>query len=53
MIYKVWLKIEEIDEEHDHYEDVSEPISLRQTFDTRAEAVNYLEHNIPIDGTVD
>lgn len=25
MIYKVWIHVEEIDEDHDHYEDVREP----------------------------
>lgn len=53
MIYKVWLTIEEIDEDKDHYVDVSEPVSLIQKFNSREEAVDYLEHNIPINGKVD
>lgn len=35
--YKVWLSIEEIDEENDHFENVSEPMDCGE-FDTLEEA---------------
>lgn len=28
MIYKIWVQIEEIDEDDDHYENVTEPIDV-------------------------
>jgi len=40
MKYKVWISVEEIDEETDHYGDVCEPDWLAE-FDTEAEAVSY------------
>ncbi len=37
MKYKVWVHIEEIDEENDHYEDVGMPISVGE-YDLLSEA---------------
>ena len=37
MIYKVWIQVEEIDEEADHYQNVSEPVELG-VFRTKAAA---------------
>lgn len=28
MSFKIWVQIEEIDEEHDHYKNVTEPIEI-------------------------
>jgi len=40
-IYKVWVHIEEIDEERDHYEDLDMPDSLG-VFDTPDEAREFI-----------
>jgi len=42
MIYKVWIHIEEDDEEKDHYQDIEEPQWLAE-FDSLAEARQYVE----------
>ena len=34
MIYKIWISIEEIDEDQDHYQDVDMPDSIGGEFDT-------------------
>lgn len=39
--FKVWISIEEIDEEHDVWENIGEPESLA-TFDTLEEAEAFL-----------
>jgi len=39
--YKVWISIEEIDEENDSWENIGEPDSLG-TFDTLEQAQEYL-----------
>lgn len=41
MKYKVWVQIEECDDETDHYENVSEPDELG-CFDTEEEAVDFM-----------
>ena len=28
MVYKIWVQIEEVDDENDHYENVTEPIDV-------------------------
>lgn len=40
MKYKVWMEIEEIDEDSGHYESLECPVSLRE-FDTLEEAVEF------------
>ena len=40
--YKVWTYIEEIDEDNDHYEDVSTPLSIGE-FKTKKEAEEFRE----------
>ena len=47
MIYKVWIQIEEIDEEKDHYENVTEPECIAE-FDSLKEATEFTD-NIPDD----
>ena len=44
-VYKVWVHIEEIDEEEDHYEDVCEPqcLGTYETFDEAVDKVASLE----------
>lgn len=39
--YKLWVEIEEINEEEDHYEDYGEPMSLCTTWDSPDAAVEY------------
>ena len=36
--YKVWVEIEEIDEENDSYINMEEPVSVGGEFDTEEEA---------------
>ena len=43
MIYKVWIHVEEIDEQADHYEDITEPVDIGGEFNTRAEAEVFAE----------
>ncbi len=45
MIYKVWIQIEEIDENKDHYLNISEPYEAGK-FDTEAEAVKFTENEL-------
>ena len=40
--YKVWLQIEEIDDDADHYEDVGEPMPLMD-FNTIEDAEKFLK----------
>ena len=42
MTYKVWISVEEIDEDNDHYEDVGLPDSLGE-FPNFLEAANFVE----------
>ena len=42
MIYKIWMEIEEIDDDKGHYESLDCPVSLR-AFDTLEEAVKFQE----------
>ena len=51
--YKIWVTVEEIDENLDHYQDVTEPISVGEEFATRLEAVEYIESMMETNGTVD
>ena len=41
MKYKIWVHIEEIDEEQDHYEDVTTPEEL-DSFDTLKDAQDFI-----------
>ena len=41
MKYKIWLYVEEYDEETDHYEDVFEPESIGGEFDTLLKAISF------------
>jgi len=43
--YAVWIQIEEIDEEADHYEDVDLPEKVAQ-FDTLKEATEYMNQAV-------
>jgi len=43
MQYKVWIEVEEFDEENDYYETVDLPFSAEATFDTLKEATTYAE----------
>jgi len=45
MIYKVWIHIEEIDEDKDHYLDLGTPYEAGK-FDTEAEAVKFVENEL-------
>ncbi len=38
MEYKIWIQVEELDEESDHYENVGEPLALDVGYDTYEEA---------------
>ena len=40
-VYKIWIEIEEIDEENGVYEDAAEPISIGGEFDTLEEAIAF------------
>ena len=40
--YKVWVHIEEIDEEKDHYKDVGEPVSIA-TVDDLSDATEIVQ----------
>lgn len=42
-IYKVWLHIEEIDEDEDHYEDLGMPESVAAEFNTFDDADKMLK----------
>jgi hypothetical protein len=42
--YKVWLDIEEIDEDRDHYQTVYTPCGSTATFHTYEEACAFVEH---------
>lgn len=51
--YKVWIHIEEIDEEKDHYEDLPEELRSIGKFDTLKDArslVSQVVENIQTDG---
>jgi len=50
MIYKVWIHIEEIDENKDHYLDLGTPYEAGK-FDTEAEAVKFVENELMITQT--
>jgi hypothetical protein len=43
MKYKVWLHIEEIDEDKDHYEDIELPDDFGMSFDTEKHARQFAE----------
>ena len=45
MIYKVWIQIEEIDEDKNHYLNISEPYEAGK-FDTEIEAVKFVEDEL-------
>jgi predicted RNA-binding Zn-ribbon protein involved in translation (DUF1610 family) len=47
MIYKVWIQIEEIDEDKNHYLNISEPYEAAK-FDTEADAVKFVEDELMI-----
>jgi predicted RNA-binding Zn-ribbon protein involved in translation (DUF1610 family) len=47
MIYKVWIQIEEIDEDKNHYLNISEPYEAGK-FDTEADAVKFVEDELMI-----
>ena len=47
MIYKVWIQIEEIDEDTNHYLNISEPYEAGK-FDTEADAVKFVENELMI-----
>ena len=36
--YKIWIEIEELDEEADNYRDLEDPISVGGEFDTEEDA---------------
>ena len=44
MVYKVWIEVEEINEETDHYKDISAEnlgFAAAAEFDTKGEAVDF------------
>jgi hypothetical protein len=45
MIYKVWIQIEEIDEDKNHYLNISEPYEAGK-FDNESEAVKFVEDEL-------
>jgi len=51
MKYKIWLYIEEIDEETDHYEDVMEPESVGGEFDSLEEAKEFRQKLLAVECT--
>ena len=42
MIYKVWIHVEEIDEENDHYEDITEPVEVAR-FANEIKAIEFAD----------
>ena len=53
MKYKIWVTVEEIDENMNHYQDVAGPYSIGPEHDTRTEALEYIEQNTEVNGPVD
>ena len=47
MIYKVWIQIEEIDEDKNHYLNIGEPYEAGK-FDTEADAMKFVENELMI-----
>mgnify|MGYP001569111686 CR=1 FL=1 len=45
MIYKIWIHIEEIDEDKDHYEDIDEPY-IAGSFNTKLAARRFVENEL-------
>jgi predicted RNA-binding Zn-ribbon protein involved in translation (DUF1610 family) len=45
MIYKIWIHIEEIDEDKDHYEDIDEPY-VAGSFNTKLAAKRFVENEL-------
>ena len=41
MIYKVWIVVEEIDEDKDHYHDIDPGFGPEAEFDNEKEAIEY------------
>lgn len=43
MHYKVWIEVEEVDEDNDHYEKIPLEFGATRTFDTEKEALKFAE----------
>ncbi|GEM_PF-5368612 len=43
MIYKVWIEIEEIEEENDHYVRVGEPVLAGRSFNSQEAAQDLVD----------